>query len=89
MAARWRPEHRLLLVWGLLHWVVFAWYVPIAAGERFVLPLLIPILVASSEGLVQLWPWSKPWARRSFALSGIAWLVVWALATYGLAGDPM
>jgi len=77
-----RPEHRLLLVWGLLHWVVFAWYVPIAAGERFVLPLLIPILATASDGLVQLWPWEKPRAVRLWAGLWILWLLVWVIATY-------
>ena len=85
MAARRRPEHRLLLIWGLLHWVVFAWYVPIAAGERFVLPLLIPILVTASEGIVRLWPSEKPlWERLLMAL-GILWCVAWTIATLASA----
>jgi hypothetical protein len=82
IATRRRPEHRLLLVWGVLHWVVFAWYVPIAAGERFVLPLLIPMLVTAAEGVVQLWPWERPRSARLLTWSGLLWLGIWMIATY-------
>lgn len=81
MAAR-RPEHRLLLVWGVLHWVVFAWYVPIAAGERFVMPLLIPILVTAGEGVMRVWPWEKPRSAKVLMILGVLWLVVWVMASY-------
>ncbi len=51
MLARPRREHLLLGVWTVLFVVVFAWYVPVAAGERFLLPLLAPLLVCASEFL--------------------------------------
>ncbi len=51
--------------WGGLLWIVFAWYVPIAAGERFILPLTVPLLVAAALGLVRLFHKSP---TRLFAL---------------------
>src|SRR5690606_20222096 len=54
IAARPRPEHLLLAIWTGLFMGVFAWYVPIAAGERFLLPLLAPVLLCASEGFVRL-----------------------------------
>ncbi len=48
-----RREHLLLGVWTILFVGVFAWYVPVAAGERFLLPLLAPSLVVAAEGIVR------------------------------------
>jgi len=47
-------EKWLLLIWLIFSLLVFAWYVPVAAGERFVLPLLLPILLCASDGAVHL-----------------------------------
>ena len=44
----------LLLIWLAICVPMFAWYVPVAAGERFVLPLLVPILCYTAEGAVHL-----------------------------------
>jgi hypothetical protein len=74
------PQHRLLLTWGLLHWLVFAWYVPIAAGERFILPLLVPILVTAADGLVRLAHDSTAFERKLPGLAA-AWCVGWAVFT--------
>ncbi|MBX3437667.1 MAG: hypothetical protein KF861_09265, partial [Planctomycetaceae bacterium] len=52
--ARPRSEHLLLGLWTVLFVTLFAWYVPIAAGERFLMPLLAPILICASEGLVRM-----------------------------------
>ena len=62
-----RRADGLLLVWGLLFWVVFAWYVPIAAGERFVLPLLIPMLSCARGGGCAAVGWA---GRNSSASAG-------------------
>ncbi len=35
-----RPAKFLLMAWIVACWVMFAWYVPIAAGDRFPIPLL-------------------------------------------------
>lgn len=43
-------HRRWFIVWVALQWLVYAWYVPIAAGERFVLPILAPTLVYAAEG---------------------------------------
>ncbi|MCA9024603.1 MAG: glycosyltransferase family 39 protein [Planctomycetaceae bacterium] len=49
-----KPIHVLLVIWTCLLTVMFAWYIPIAAGERFLLPLLAPLLAHAAEGLVLL-----------------------------------
>jgi hypothetical protein len=74
-----RWEHGLLLVWCLGFWVVFAWYVPIAAGERFILPILAPLLVLAAEGILRLAP-----QQRSGAVlwAGGLWSVAWLALTY-------
>jgi hypothetical protein len=48
------PGPRLLLVWTITAWIVFAWYVPIAAGDRFPIPLLCPVLAYAADGIVRL-----------------------------------
>lgn len=50
-----RPARELLLTggWWLVSFPLLAWYVPIAAGDRFVLPLIPPVLLYSARGLVQ------------------------------------
>ncbi|WP_278472360.1 hypothetical protein [Gimesia maris] len=47
------PSRRLYLIWMLLFCLAFAWYLPIAAGERFLTPLLLPSLAFVSLGLVR------------------------------------
>ncbi|QDU48406.1 glycosyltransferase family 39 protein [Gimesia panareensis] len=47
------PARRLYLIWMLLFWLAFAWYLPIAAGERFLMPLLLPTLGFVSLGIVR------------------------------------
>lgn len=47
------PVRRLYFIWVLLFWLAFAWYLPIAAGERFLMPLLLPTLAFISLGLVR------------------------------------
>lgn len=50
------PAHmRWLIVWCVLQWLIFAWYVPIAAGDRFVLPILAPVMVYAADGIVAVW----------------------------------
>ncbi len=48
-----RPAKWLLLGWIGACWVVFAWYVPIAAGDRFPIPLLLPALAHASDGMAR------------------------------------
>lgn len=81
--------------WGLRHagvavylaWlfpvlVTFAWYIPIAAGERFVLPLLIPTLVYCARGLVQLAHTKPALPAKRLAVACVCWSVVWTIATH-------
>lgn len=49
-----RPAKSLLIGWIAACWIVFAWYVPIAAGDRFPIPLLLPALAFAAEGAVRL-----------------------------------
>jgi len=49
-----RLPRTLTVLWIGIFLFVFAWYVPIAAGERFVLPLLVPLLVSASNGLLRI-----------------------------------
>lgn len=57
-----RPARRLYLIWMLLFWLAFAWYLPIAADERFLMPLLLPTFAFISLGLVRVGQllWSRP-----------------------------
>lgn len=86
MAVRRRPADGLLLAWTTVSGVMFAWYVPIAAGERFILPLLAPLLVAASEVLVLLIGQSLPGARRWWWRAAAVWSVVWVLACWLSSG---
>jgi hypothetical protein len=49
-----RREHALLAMWLLVCVPMFAWYIPVAAGDRFPLPLLAPLLMLAAEGIVRL-----------------------------------
>jgi hypothetical protein len=40
-----------LLTWTAWSLVFFGWYQPIASGDRFLIPVLIPLLVSSASGL--------------------------------------
>jgi hypothetical protein len=42
-----------LVLWTGITWIVMAWYIPIAAGDRFMMPLLIPWLTLAADGLVR------------------------------------
>jgi len=44
---------RLYFIWMMLFWLAFAWYLPIAAGERFLMPLLLPTLAFISLGVIR------------------------------------
>ena len=49
-----RVSRLVLILWTLVIWVVMAWYVPIAAGDRFIMLLLIPWLTLAADGLARL-----------------------------------
>lgn len=86
LAARREPADGLLAVWVGVSWLVFAWYVPIAAGERFVLPLLAPLLAAASDALSRLASRFGPSAVRRVWWLAAGWVAVWALASWFSTG---
>ncbi len=81
------PGRRLLGIWGVLFLGFFAWYVPVAAGERFLLPLLAPLLMCASVALSRLATVAaaKGWARNirpGLVMAALAWCLAWGLATW-------
>ena len=44
----------VLVIWTAIIWGAMAWYVPIAAGDRFAMPLLIPWLTLAADGMSRL-----------------------------------
>jgi len=82
MAVRRDPADGLLLIWGLICWGMFAWYVPIAAGERFILPLLGPVLIAASRDLASLATTAESRRRWVWAGGAICWSIVSVLACW-------
>jgi hypothetical protein len=85
MATRRSAADGLLLVWGITCWGLFAWYVPIAAGERFVLPLLAPILVLASEAVARgVGERGRPAKWAPVLLAG--WCALWVVANWISSG---
>jgi len=82
MAVRREPADGLLLIWGLISWGLFAWYVPIAAGERFVLPLVGPVLITASRSIMSLVATGAPRRRWVWAGGAICWSIVWVAACW-------
>ena len=76
---RWRIALLLLLSLPL-----FAWYVPVAAGERFPVPLLAPLLIMGTRGLVHV---SSVVGRRLSippTVVTVGVLLIWLLARFQL-----
>jgi hypothetical protein len=72
----------LIVPWALVLWLFFAWYVPIAAGERFILPLLVPALVYTAIGMLRLVRMVKANAAPPTIASWLlAACIVWCAAT--------
>ena len=71
---------RLLAGWVLVFWVFFGWYQPIAAGDRFLMPLVAPLLILASGAMTRtmaFWRSGKP--------AGSPLLAVAAAAFYSIA----
>lgn len=66
------PAKWLLLIWLGLCVPMFAWYVPVAAGERFALPLLVPILCFAAEGAIHVAGRISEMRRQSSEANGSA-----------------
>ncbi len=81
MSARRATADGLLLAWTFVCWAVFAWYVPIAAGERFILPLLVPLLATAAESIIRLVNSSR--LRSTGILVACAlWAAAWTTAAW-------
>jgi len=77
-----RVNPMLLPIWLAVCLPVFGWYVPVAAGERFVLPLVPPLLVLASNGVVRLAHlWQIERASRQIAIGCLVWLIGWTVLT--------
>lgn len=87
MATRRSAADGLLLAWGIVCWGTFAWYVPIAAGERFILPLLAPILATAAEAIVRLVRSSRA-PRGLLPLAASIWATVWTISMYAWGEFP-
>jgi hypothetical protein len=81
MSARRAPADGLLLIWTMVCCAVFAWYVPIAAGERFILPLLVPLLATAAESIIRVVHAGAVRSDRFIVACGI-WAAVWATAAW-------
>lgn len=75
---------RLLAVWGGVSWLLFAWYVPIAAGERFILPLLAPTLMLGSDAIARWCGAEGAGGRliRWFPALAAGWTGIWCVWTW-------
>lgn len=49
-----RASSLVLILWTLIIWGMMAWYVPIAAGDRFIMLLLIPWLTLAADGFARI-----------------------------------
>ena len=81
---------RVALAWTAVFVPVFAWYVPVAAGERFLMPLLVPLLVLAARGIVAATAMAAGRSRIGYWLVGgaITWCAVWTAATW-LWAEPV
>lgn len=70
-----RSAVRLFLIWLVSFVVVFGWYVPIASGDRFVLPLLPCVVEFAAIGICRSVGGGERWAARWAIGLGLAWIV--------------
>ena len=74
----------LLLAWIACFLVMFAWYLPIAAGQRFMVPLLPALLVCTAVGLARIAPTNRRLTKlnsTSWLSIGICWCLGWTAIT--------
>ncbi|MCP4813483.1 MAG: hypothetical protein GY888_13310 [Planctomycetaceae bacterium] len=79
MLSEQRAATILLLAWIVGFLIMFAWYLPIAAGQRFMVPLLPALLMCTAVGLARI----APTNRRLRKLNSTGWLsigICWCLA---------
>ena len=68
----------VLISWTGIVWGMMAWYIPIAAGDRFMMPLLIPWLALAANGLVRVLSLTSDprTASRKIVFAAMLWGVV-------------
>jgi hypothetical protein len=74
---------QVTVAWTVLLWGCFAWYVPIAVSERFLVPVLLPLLSAAAVGLeriIRLVVRTPGGAELVLVLLGWLWGGAWTLA---------
>ena len=69
----------VLVCWTGMMWVVMAWYVPIAAGDRFMMPLLIPWLTLAADGVVRVFSLTSD--PRSDMRRTVIVAILWGVVT--------
>ena len=84
MVAERRQAALLLLAWTICFLIMFAWYLPIAAGQRFTVPLLPPLLICAATGLARISNHfsSRNLFRRPLVVSfALAWCIIFTVLT--------
>ena len=89
LRARHPSESTLLLCWTMPLILLFAWYIPIVASERFLLLILFPWLCYAAAGLVQIWQrvtrdWAPNSSRTGLVICGAVWCASWCALTWQL-----
>jgi hypothetical protein len=81
-----RGDWLLTLIWSLLIFLAFAWYVPICVGDRFVLPVIVPLLTYAASGTVRLVrhvcrPDDAGLFRPALLMLCFLWVIGWTAAS--------
>jgi hypothetical protein len=67
-----------LAIWVTLSLLLFGWYIPIAAGQRFMAPLLPLLLVFAGIGMWRVISYVQRWPRTTIVLVfGVIWNATW------------
>jgi hypothetical protein len=65
-------------IWIALSLLLFGWYIPIAAGQRFMAPLLPLLLAFAGIGMWRVMSYSQRWPRTTVVLVfGVTWNAIW------------
>jgi hypothetical protein len=67
-----------LAIWVALSLLLFGWYIPIAAGQRFMAPLLPLLLAFAGVGMWRVMSAVQRWPRTNVVLVfGVIWNAIW------------
>jgi len=67
-----------LAIWIALSLLLFGWYIPIAAGPRFMAPLLPLLLAFAGIGMWRVMSYAQRWPRTTVVLVfGVTWNAIW------------